>query len=849
MSILISSCRAHHSFSDGGFRNFPVTFRNSPGIQYQAPQKLITMLKNFLLIALRQMRRNKIFSFINIAGLSVGVACCLILVLYVQDDLQYDRHHRNGDRLYRITTGFSFESYKPVPRTAPPIAWGIKDEIPEFEQVARVVKPIGVPQSLIQYEDKQFYETDAFIADSTLLDVLTYPLIAGNPRTALREANSVVIGEALAVKLFGNEPALNKVISISQNGAPVDFTITGIMNNTASTHLKANFFTSMTSNGWAEYIRKDDVIDEWAGQNFMNSYVRLRPGADVAAVVVKMNEVFRKHGADDLKALGMQKRLNLEPVQDIYMYSTAENDQPRIIYIYVVGSIAAFILLIACINFMNLSTAKASQRAVEVGLRKTLGAPRALLIRQFLSETLVIVAIALIISCIIIPLALPAFNQLTGKHITLATADLGFIAACLAAIITITGVSAGSYPAFYLSSFEPAGILKGRKTLQSSGGFLRRALVVFQFVIAITLVCGMIMVTRQLTFMQERNLGFSTSHKIVLPLRTGPSKDHYMPLRDALVKQATVNTVTATNAVPGTPIFSDLGLYPEGGNMDKAVLIHRSAVEPNYLTAMNLKLIAGKNFSEERNEESWQRIIVNEEGAKQFGFTSQTIVGQRLHTDWQGQHFFFEVIGVMEDYHQISLKEKIYPIALNVNEKPDPAFVVIELQSQSIDAGIAAVENTWNTINEGTPFEYTFLDETIQKQYTEDRQVARVINTFTIIAMVISCLGLYGLSTFMAEKRFKEIGVRKVMGASIRQIVFMMGREFVILVVIAFVIAVPLSLYGITTWLEGFAYKTAPDLSLYVLAGSVALLIAILTISFESIRAAAGNPVDALREQ
>jgi len=807
------------------------------------------MLRNFIIIALRQMRRNKIFSFINIAGLAVGVACCLILVLYVQDDLRYDRHHIDGDRLYRITTGFNFNDYKPVPRTSAPIAWTLKDEVPEIETVTRIVAPPGVSQNLIRYEDKQFYESDGLLADSSIFDILTYQFIAGNPKTALREANSVVITEELAAKLFGNEPALNKVININQGGPAIDVTVTGVMRSNNNSHVKANFFVSMTSDGWATYVRRSDVIDEWAGQNFMNSYIKLRPDADVNAVIAKMNTVFQKHGADDMKALGMQKRLGLEAVQDIYMYSAAENQQPRIIYLYVVCSIAAFVLLIACINFMNLSTARAAQRAVEVGLRKTLGAPRGLLIRQFLSETLIIVFVALLISCILIPLVLPAFNQLTGKHITLATADLGLIAVSLAGIAFITGILAGSYPAFYLSSFRPAGILKGRPALQSAGGFLRRALVVFQFVIAITLVCGMIMVSRQLRFMQDQNLGFSTTQKIVLPLRTGNAQEHYIALRDALVRLSAVTNVTATNAVPGTPIFSDLGLYPTGSNMDKAVLIRRSSVEPNYVDVMKLKLIAGRKFGEERNSDSWKRIIINREAARQLGFTPEKIVGEQLHADWQTEKFSFDVIGVIEDYHQVSLKEKMFPIILYVDETPSPSFVLAELQTGEITPALARIEETWKTINNDTPFEYTFLDETIQKQYTEDRQVAKVINTFTIIAMVISCLGLYGLSTFMAEKRFREIGVRKVMGASVRQIVIMMSSEFVRLVIIAFVIAVPLSLYGITQWLEGFAYRIAPDVSLYAMAGSVALLIALLTISFESIRAASGNPVDALRDQ
>ncbi|MBT1712100.1 ABC transporter permease [Fulvivirgaceae bacterium PWU5] len=806
------------------------------------------MLRNFIVVALRNLRRNKVFSLINIVGLSVGVACCLLLVLYVQDELRYDTYHRDGERVFRITSSSNLSDFKPYPRTSPPIAWGIKDEVPEFETVARIVSPPNVTLNLVRYEDKMFYEPDGYLADSTIMSVLTFPFLEGNPAKALAHPNSVVISETMAHKLFGNESALGKVLNINQGGPAVDFTVTGVMQPPANSHLRINFFASMTSDGWGEYVRREDVADEWAGQNFMNAYVKLRPGYSLPDVIAKMNTAFQQHGASDLKQLGVQKNLGLEPLEDIYLYSSTDKT-PRIRYLYVVGSIAAFILLIACINFMNLSTAKAAQRAIEVGLRKSLGAPRGLLIRQFLSETLLIVAIAMIISCMLVPLVLPVFNQLTGKEIHLETSGLGLTALCLLAITIVTGLVAGSYPAFYLSSFQPAGILKGRAALPTGGSLLRRTLVVSQFVIAITLACGMIIVSRQLNFMQEQDLGIDTTHKIVLPLRTDSGKQQYAPLSEAIGKTASVSGVTGTTYLPGSPIFSDFGLYPAGSSMEKAVLVHNSWVEPNYLQVMGIPLVAGHNFASTRDEESWRRVIVNEEAVRQLGLTSESIVGNLLYFDWQGEQYKFEVIGVMKDYHQISLREKIYPILLRVQSEGELDFLIAEVKGGNIDQSLAAFESAWKTVITDAPFEYSFLDENIQKQYTDDKRVAGVINTFTVIAMVISCLGLYGLSGFMAEKRFREIGVRKVLGASVRQIVVMMSGEFVRLVLIAFVLAVPLSLYGINLWLDGFAYKVSPDVTLFALAGGVALLIAVLTISFESIRAASGNPVDALRDQ
>jgi putative ABC transport system permease protein len=773
----------------------------------------------------------------------------MILVLYVKDELSYDKHHVDGELIFRITSAFSFEDYKPVPRTSPPIAWGIKDEIPEFEIVARIVSPVGVTQSLIRYDDTQFYEEGGYVADSTLSDLLTYEFIEGNPKKALTQPNSIIISEKLSQKLFGSQAALNKVIQISQGGPAADFRITGVYRNDHNSHINANFITSINSSGWSEYVRREDVIDEWAGQNFMFSYVKLKPGYNFEAVINKMNDAFEKHGAADLKALGMKKRLGLEAVKDSHLYSTTENPTARITYLYVVASIAFFILLIACINFMNLSTAKATKRALEVGLRKTLGAQRGLLIRQFLSETMVIVLVAMVLSFILMQVTLPAFNDLTGKKIQLDQTNVSFIAVASLAITLVTGLLAGSYPAFYLSSFKPSHILKGQSVLMSTNGLLRKSLVVFQFVIAITLVCGMIVVTRQLRYMQEQNLGFNQKHKLVLPLRTKQARDNYVALRDALSTMPSVNAVTATDRVPGDMIFSDFGLYPGGSSMEKAVLIRTNFVEPNFLNVMGIKVIAGQNFPETRNGESWRKLIVNREAAKQLGFTPDQIVGELLYFDWQGQRYDFEVIGVMENFHQTSLKEKIFPMLYRVNEKPQQSFAIVDVEGTQIDKTIASLQEVWTNVNQDTPFEYNFLDERIQKQYVEDRKVSVVINTFTIVAMIISCLGLYGLSTYMAEKRFKEIGVRKVLGASVSQIVAMMSSEFVKLVVVAFVIAVPLSVYCMNKWLEGFAYRINPDVMIYLLAGIIAFAIALLTISFESLKAASGNPVKALRNE
>lgn len=809
------------------------------------------MIRNYITIALRSMFRNKAYSFINIAGLSVGIACCLLLALYIQDEVSVDRHHKDVDRTYRVLSLMGENAEHQMHTTSAPIVWGIKDELPEIETVARLVNPPGVSQNLIRYEDKNFYESHGYIADSTLFDIFTYNFKEGDPKTSLVEANSIVITERLAKKLFGDESALNKVINVNQSGPSSDFRVTGVLSEKqGNTEIEANFFVSMTSNGWAEYLRSPAVIDQWAGQNFLLSYIKLTPGSKAEEFIPKMNKVFLKHGAEDLKALGMKKKLGLFPLGDIYLHASYGGNSPRITYLYVIASIAVFILLIACINFMNLSTAKATKRANEVGLRKTLGAYRSSLIKQFLGEAMVIVVLAIVVSLGIVQLLLPLFNQVTLKLISFDSNNIYFFFGALVAIAIVTGLVAGSYPAFYLSSFQPAKVLKGKMALNQSGSLLRKALVIFQFVVAITLVCGVMMITKQLSFMQEKDLGFESGNKIILPLRSEGARKSYEGMRNELTKIPSVKNITGSNYIPGSGIWHDFSLYPEGSTMEKAVMIKNVVVEPNFMDVMKLKILAGRGFTENREADTQNKVILNKTAAKRLGFEPVELAGQKIYSDRNNVKTEYEVIGVMEDYHHVSLKDEIFPILYFLeSDITTHNFMIVDIDSKNAGNSISAIETTWKALNPETPFEYTFLDENIKKQYEEDKRVSSVITSFTVIAMIISCLGLYGLSTFMAERRFKEIGVRKVMGASVSQIVQMMSGEFVKLVAIAFIIAIPLSYYSITMWLENFAYKAPVTVSIFGFAGISALLIAIFTVSFESIQAASKNPVNALRNE
>lgn len=805
---------------------------------------------NYLKIAFRNLARHKAYSAINILGLSLGVACCLLLTLYIQDERAYDQHHRDLKDIYRITSSFETEKgLDQLVTASPPIAMALRDEIPEVVSATRALNPPGIELCLIRYGDNQFYERDGYLADSTLFEVLTYNLVEGNPKTALVLANSVVLSDKLAKKLFGEQSALDKSIHITQGGSAETYRVTGVFLDNTKSHFHANFFTSMTSHGWGDYMRSPEAMEQWAGQNFVPSYVKLVPGHDLKSVIAKMNEVLVKFGADDMKALGLKKTLGLEPVGDIYLRSDIRQS-PRITYLYVIGSIALFILLIACINFMNLTTAKAAQRAAEIGVRKVMGAYRSSLIRQLLGEAVFIVLIAMLISVVIVQAALPVFNELTGKEIQILSGDAAGFLGMLIAIALLTALAAGSYPAFYLSSFEPSRVLKGKVALSHSGGWLRRSLVIFQFMIAIALVCGMLTISDQLRYIQNANLGFDASAKVILPLRTRDAREQFNNLNQSLKTLSQVKAVSSTEYIPGNPVYSDMLFYRDGKSMEDAVMIRRNSVSYGYLEMMNIPIVAGRSFTDNFAVESQKKVIINEAGAKRLDFTPEEIVGEHISFDYDGTHYSYEVIGVMKDYHQQSLHEKIEPLLFEMSENTNrQAYVVASVNPENFDQTVNEIQNTWRRLIPGTPFEFSFADENISKQYGDDRRMARIISGFTIIAMLISCLGLYGLSSYMAERRYKEIGVRKVMGASVGEIVRLMSLEFVKLVVIAFVIATPLAWYAMTQWLKGFAYHVDPQVIVFVLAGVAALAIALFTVSFESVRAATANPVHSLRTE
>lgn len=814
------------------------------------------MLRNYLTIAIRNLLKHKVFSAINVFGLSVGIACCVLLSLLIKDEFSYEKHFSNHESIFRLYTVFVKDGKEDrFPLTSPPVALGLADEFPEVQTATRVLSPPEVEQHLIRYYDKSFYEKKGFIVDSTFFDVFSFEFQDGDPATALDGPSSVVLSAEMAGKIFGGKTPLDELVIINSGWSTDTVRVTGVLKPFSNqSHINANFYMCMNSRGWGRYVSS---VTTWAWQNFVAGYVKLKPNALPIAIEEKIPALIANHSGKDLKEAGMHKEIHLQAIDDIRLHSDFKSGffsegSGGILYVYILASIGIFILLLACINFMNLTTAKASQRVGEVGVRKTLGATRQNLIRQFLGESFTIVFIAMALAFILVQLVLPLFNDLVQKNIVLDFQTTSYLVVALTVIGATTAFVAGSYPAFFLSSFQPAVVLKDKR-LSGGGNFLRKGLVVLQFVISITLISSIVIIQRQLNYMQNKPLGFEPRQKILVPLRSEESKRNFDALKNAFQQIAGVQKVSGTSSLPGTALLRDFPVYAEGSRMEKAVNHRNIFVDENYFELLNIPMVAGRDFVWATDSMRWnsptryRKIVVNRESLSSLGIPFEKAVGAKIFTDWEGSTITHEVIGVIEDYHQMSLRQKIVPMMFFITaDRDDFGFVTLAINGdyQTIKEQLA---KEWKTIVSTTPFEMEPLSDVVKRQYESDKRMSSIITIFTVLAIIISCLGLYGLSVFVAERKVKEIGIRKVMGASVRGIVTMLSKEFVMLVLIAFVIAIPIGFYAMDLWLQNFAYRMELSFMVFVISGAVALIIAWLTVGFESFKAAMENPVESLR--
>ena len=794
------------------------------------------------------MLKNKTFSFINIFGLAVGTLCCLYILLYVQDQFSYDKHHKNSEDVYRVNTDLSLPGDRHHnASTSPPIAPAIKRDFPEVLQFTRHVSIGG--KNLLKYKEQSFYEENLAYVDSTFFDVFSYHFVAGkNASGLIAQPYSIVLLKSVSDKLFGNVDPINKVITISNQDGKHDFRVAAVVDNSlGKSVLEDHIFVTMRSGGTGQFVLDNTA---WAGYNFTDSFVKLRPGADPAALEKKFPDFLNKYGAQQLKQLGMTKELHLQQVSTIHTTTGYENEPGKTVspmLLYILAGIAIMIQLIACINFMNLSTARASKRAKEVGVRKVVGAGRGDLVKQFLGESFLLTLIGVLLALPLLYLLLPFLNQITQTNIQASFLGNGSVWLMLVAIVVITGVLAGSYPAFYLSAFEVIKVMKGNFTNQISASGIRRSLVVFQFVLSIILITGIVIIYSQLNFIKNKDLGFDKNQKLVFKFYTDDQQKKMTGLSTDFQQLSEIKNVSMANNYLSHFVGRDHGVYLGGGSPTAAIDAQNMDTDEKFIRTNGIRLISGRDF----HVKDSLKTLINETLCKRLGLDPMKAPGTRLYSQYlNGPVNYVDVVGVMKDFNYNSLHGEVRPFMLFYNGDANAfSYMTVAVSSDNYKAVLNKMQNIWQKNLPGTPFEYSFLDQEVQKQYEAEITLSQIINSFTLMAILISCLGLFGLAAFSAEQRQKEIGIRKVLGASVTGVVALLSKEFIKLVAISFIIATPIAWIAMHKWLEAFAYKITISWWMFAIAGIMSIFIALATVSFQAIKAALVNPVKSLKSE
>ena len=817
------------------------------------------MFKNYLKIAWRNLLSSKLFSFINVFGLSVGMTCCMLLLLYILSETSFDKHQEHVNDLYLLRSENVQSNGEKMdnPRAPAPYAQAVKAEFPEVVQVTRLWMNFLEDKTLLKVaqpgkQEKAFYETKGVHVDSTFFDVFTYQFVEGDAKTSMNEPHSVVLSEEVAQKLFGKESALNQTIRIGgRSGNNEDFKVTGVFKSeSARSHIDARYFVSIHSGWVGDYLRQPNL--DFTNNNMFYTYLRLKPGTSAEKFGAKLPSFIEKYARKDLRIAGFDKKLHLLPVRDIHLFSLIDKivtPTTSTTYLYVLASIALFTLLIACINFMNLATARSAKRAAEVGIRKVMGAGKSGLVGQFLGESMVLTFLALVLATASVVVFLPFFNQLSDKSLSISELFKPEIALAFIVLALLTGLLAGSYPAFYLSVFNPLDVIKGKFTNSVSATTLRRGLVVFQFVISIGLVVATMVIQEQIKFMRDQPLGFTKDQQIVIPFRSQEARRAYTALRNEILQNNQITAAAGTSYYPGILNPSDMSVFLPGQSVNDDGLVKTNGVSADFMKTMDFKMAAGRMFSADFPADTNYKIVVNEATLRKFAIPLDKAVGQKLNFN-RGEDGIgsLEIVGVAKDFHFESLHKVIEPYAFFLNND-NFNYIIAHVDTKEVSKVLPFIEAKWKTLVPDEPFSYTFLNEDFQTSYSADARTARIVNAFTVISILISCLGLFGLAAFAAQQRIKEIGVRKVLGASVGSIVTLLSGDFMKLVLVSLVIATPLTWYVMSKWLQDFAYSISIEWWMFVLAGVMAVVIALITVSSQAIKAALSNPVKSLKSE
>lgn len=798
------------------------------------------MFVNYIKTALRTLLRQKSYSIINIGGLAIGMSVCILILSYVFFELSFDKFNEKSDQIYRVGNyatigGNSFN----LSVTSAPMGEALRQDYPEI--IANTRLNIDESQEL-NIGDRKFIQNDILYADSSFLDLFSFKLLQGDRNEVLLNPKSIVLTESIAKKFFGDNNAVGEIIRIND---ATSYKVTGIMEDVpANSQLQFKLIVSMDLRDPSSEFH---ALNNW-GDIAMYSYVLLEKNADPLKLEEKFDE-FKSRHMQNLMDMGVHFDLFLQPLTDIHLFSNLEHDYENIgdiAYVYLFSAIALFILFIACINYMNLASARSFKRAKEVGMRKIHGAVRPQLIRQFLGESILFSIIAFAISLLIVQITLPMFNNLVYQHdgSTDLFSNKLTIIGFFVAITFIVGILAGSYPAFYMSSFSPIAALKGEKIKGKKKSFLRNVLVVLQFSIAVALIICTSVIYRQLNFMQNKDLGFDGENRIIIPMRSEALRNKGEVLRNEFKGLPNVDMVSITNGAPGVGMQGS-GYFPEGADQKTPVIIYNGTIDDQFVETMGMTIIEGRNFSHEFGTDTMS-ILINEELAKKYNWDEP--IGKKLSrsTGEGNPDQEFKVVGVLRNFNYRSLLNKIEPFAYHYRPN-NMQNIVLKLNAKNKEIALKQIEEKWTTLSDNAPFDYLFIDKNFKESYISYIRMGKLFTAFTLIAIFVACIGLFGLASFLTEIRTKEIGIRKVQGAGIFSILRLLNTDFIKWVLVANIMAWPVAYYYMTEWLANFSYPVSLSWVHFVLGAVLSIIIALITVSYQSLKSATQNPIDSLR--
>lgn len=804
------------------------------------------MLRNYLKIALRNMNRHKGYSFINMAGLAIGMACCILILLYVTDELSYDRFHTKKDRIYRINAissiGTTSRQYATVP---PALAKGLADSMPEIEAYTRLME---VPSLRGRVDENSIEIADCFFVDSAFFNIFSHDFLAGAPESVFENPDSIVITEETSDQIFGEGSPMGKSIDMGNERV---VQVTGVIKNVPkNSHIQFNALMPLSfirdQSGRPVDFSEAAYFCEWY------AYLLLKEGTQVGDVERKVMETAETKWGALYREKGTTRQYPLQKITDLHLKSKCEYEPGNpgdINTVYLFSAIALFVLFIACFNFINLSTARSANRAREVGMRKVIGSQKGQIVRQFLSESIVMSTISLVIGIVLVQLALPSFNRLAGKEFESVQLLSPSVLLGLLGIIIVTGIIAGSFPAFILSSFDPITVLKGKLSSASKNITFRKMLVVFQFSISIFMIVGILVIIRQLDYIKNINLGFDKEQMVVIPFfgnrQNEEGASRHEALRNKMLQNSSILSVSFSIDRPGGDLGYDAFL-PEGKSSEETLRAMRYWVDHNFISTYGMEIVKGRDFSEQFSTDADQALIINEKAAAALGWGDDVLGKRMVNVSRDNRQGI--IVGVVKDFHSASMKMEISPVVIAL----DPrffAFISVRIRPDNVSNTLAFLESSLRETYPDREFEYSyyFIDDDFRSKYPEEEKIREIYLAFGFFAVFVACLGLFGLASYSVEQRTKEIGIRKVLGASGREIVLLLSKDFSKWVLAANIIAWPLAYYFMTRWLGNFAYRISVTWDIFIFSGIITAVIALITVSFHSIRAANSNPANALK--